>query len=94
MSDEPSVFSLIKLLEGRHPQWKLLSKSSLKHRKKVQYFENPPKKSEFGDGVIKKSQIAGNDIDDPTFPKWKFKGKRDVTFVNKKRKLAGMNKFL
>ncbi|XP_039002434.1 uncharacterized protein LOC120128894 isoform X2 [Hibiscus syriacus] len=89
MNYQSSVISLIKLLEGKRPQWKLLSKSSSRNRKKVQYFDNPPTKSESEDGdVVKKSQIAVNSIDDHTYPTWKLKGKRNVTLVNKKRKLA------
>ncbi|XP_022743956.1 chromodomain-helicase-DNA-binding protein 3-like [Durio zibethinus] len=93
MGNEPSIFSWLKLLEGRHPQWKLLTESSPRNRKKVQYLDNFPRKSEFEyDGVIKKSRMAVNSIDDPTYPKWKFKGKRKVTVVNKKRKLAAASK--
>ncbi|XVE96646.1 hypothetical protein REPUB_Repub02eG0240600 [Reevesia pubescens] len=91
VNNEPSIFSWLKLLEGRHPQWKLLSESSPspRNRSKVKCLDNFPRKSEFGDGgVIKKSQIAVNNADDPTYPKWKFKGKRTVTVANKKRKLA------
>ncbi|XVE76171.1 hypothetical protein DITRI_Ditri12bG0151600 [Diplodiscus trichospermus] len=93
MSYEPSIFSWQKLLEGRHPQWKLLSESSPRSRKKVQYFGIPPRKSEFGDGgVIKKSWMAFNNTDVPAYPKWKFKGKRKATIVNKKRNLAAASK--
>ncbi|KAK8994621.1 hypothetical protein V6N11_045697 [Hibiscus sabdariffa] len=88
MNYESSVFSLIKLLEGKRPQWKLLPKSSSRNRKKVQYFNYPPRKSEFGGGgVVKKSQTV-NYIDDPTYPTWKLKGKRNTTIVNRKTKLA------
>ncbi|KAK8546312.1 hypothetical protein V6N12_027101 [Hibiscus sabdariffa] len=88
MNYESSVISLIKLLEGKHPQWKLLPKSSSRNRKKVQYFNYPPWKSELGGGgVVKKSQTVNN-IDDPTYPTWKLKGKRNITIVNRKTKLA------
>ncbi|KAK6244712.1 hypothetical protein QUC31_011121 [Theobroma cacao] len=92
MNHEPSTFSWQKLLEGRQPQWKLLSESSPR-RKKFQYLDNPPRKSEFGDGGdIKKSQIVVNSTDDPTYPNWKLKGKRKITVANKKRKLAAASK--
>ncbi|KAL4339761.1 hypothetical protein GQ457_08G020180 [Hibiscus cannabinus] len=85
---ESSVISLIKLLEGKHPQWKLLPKSSSRNRNKVQYFNYPPWKSELGGGGdVKKSQTVNN-IDDPTYPTWKLKGKRNITIVNRKTKLA------
>ncbi|KAL4340794.1 hypothetical protein GQ457_08G012200 [Hibiscus cannabinus] len=85
---ESSVISLIKLLEGKHPQWKLLPKSSSRNRNKVQYFNYPPWKSELGGGGdVKKSQTVNN-IDDPTYPTWKLKGKRNITTVNRKTKLA------
>ncbi|WRX24831.1 SNF2 [Theobroma cacao] len=92
MNHEPSTFSWQKLLEGRQPQWKLLSESSPR-RKKFQYLDNTPRKSEFGDGGdIKKSQIVVNSTDDPTYPNWKLKGKRKITVANKKRKLAAASK--
>ncbi|XVF76397.1 hypothetical protein PTKIN_Ptkin13bG0263300 [Pterospermum kingtungense] len=93
MSNEPLIFSWLKLLEGRHPCWKLLPESSPRNRKKVQCFDNDSRKSEFGDGgVIKKSWIAVKNTDDPIYPKWKFKGKRKVIVANKKRKLAAASK--
>ncbi|XWS55838.1 hypothetical protein CRYUN_Cryun09bG0034400 [Craigia yunnanensis] len=93
MNNEPSIFSWPKLLEGRHPRWKLLSESYPRNRKKVQYLDNPPRKSEIRDGgVIKKSRIAVNNTDGPTYTKWKFKGKRNITVANKKRKLAAASK--
>ncbi|XP_021288943.1 uncharacterized protein LOC110420095 isoform X2 [Herrania umbratica] len=92
MNHEPSTFSWQKLLEGRQPQWKLLSESSPR-RKKFQYLDDPPRKSEFGDGgIIKKSQTVVNSTDDPTYPNWKLKGKRKITVANKKRKLAAASK--
>ncbi|GMI84743.1 hypothetical protein HRI_002143600 [Hibiscus trionum] len=91
MNYESSLTSLIKLLEGKHPQWKLLSKSSSRNRKKVQYFDTSPRKSEFGDScVVNKSQTVNN-INDPTYPTWKIKGKRNTTVVNRKTKLAASN---
>ncbi|OMO72428.1 SNF2-related protein, partial [Corchorus capsularis] len=92
MNNELSIFSWQKLLEGRDPQWKWLSDLSPRNRKKVNYLDNPPRKSEFGDGgVIMKSQIGVNSADDRC-PKWKFKGKRKPTVPNPKWKVKGNKK--
>lgn len=91
MSNEPSIFSCLKLLEGRHPQWKFLRESSPRNRKKFKCLDDPRKSEiEYG-GVIKKRRIAVKNTDHPITPKWKVKGKRKVIVANKRRKLAGMN---
>ncbi|KAK9280529.1 hypothetical protein L1049_014221 [Liquidambar formosana] len=54
----PNVF-WTKLLEGRHPRWKYLSGSSQRNRKRVQYYDESPKKPEVegGEAVKKRKKL-------------------------------------
>ena len=52
-TESPSIF-WTNLLEGRSPQWKFLSRTSKRTRRKVQYLHDSPKESEFENGVVTK----------------------------------------
>ncbi|XP_042510757.1 chromodomain-helicase-DNA-binding protein Mi-2 homolog [Macadamia integrifolia] len=80
LSDEepPHVF-WTKLLQGRYPRWRYLSGSSHRRRKRVQYFDESPRKSDIeGDEAIKKrKKVANNAIDPISLKPW-LEDKRKV----------------
>ncbi|OVA18048.1 SNF2-related [Macleaya cordata] len=84
-SDEelPHVF-WTKLLDRRSPHWRYLSAPSQRVRKKVQYFDESPKKMEVdNDDVIKKRKKGFNNTIDP---------KSHKPLQEEKRKEVGVNK--
>ncbi|CAK9165204.1 unnamed protein product [Ilex paraguariensis] len=67
--EQPNFF-WTKLLHGRNPQWKYLSLPTQRSRKRVQYYEQSPKKPEVEtDEVGKKRKKLVSNCIDPTSPK-------------------------
>lgn len=92
MDTEPTFFSWKKLLEGRHPRWHFLSESSPRIRRKVQYFDNLPRESEFENDAVKKKscKMVSNQVD-PIHLKSRTKHKGKLIVADVGCKVTGTN---
>lgn len=68
MDEEPPYIFWKRLLQGKQPQWKYLSGSSQRNRKRAQHFDDLQKKPEVGSDEVKKKRkkVANNNNDPPS----------------------------
>ncbi|XP_010262872.1 PREDICTED: helicase protein MOM1-like isoform X2 [Nelumbo nucifera] len=83
--DESSHVFWAKILERKEPQWRYSSRPTQRIRKKVQYFEESPKKAEVeSDEITKKRKKVINNMIDPILLRPWVEDKRKETPVGKK----------
>lgn len=93
-NNEPPVFFWTRLLEERHPQWKLLSESSQRTRRKVQSFDDSRNEPECKlNSVTKKRRNMVNTVD-PVSLQPNLEDKRKLVAGDKEEELAGIIKLL
>ncbi|XP_058103445.1 uncharacterized protein LOC131247018, partial [Magnolia sinica] len=90
--ESPHVFWR-KLLEGRYPSWRYISMPSPRARKKVQYFDELPKKPEaVNDEVTKKRKKAVDIMTDPIYLGTWLERKRRAISSDRKTKMINISK--